>query len=46
MEILIKSNDNHDVLVRNAYLEDKQLYIKNKKYFLYKIIARVVKCQL
>ena len=25
---LIKSNDNHNVLLRNAYLEDKQLYIE------------------
>ena len=31
MNNLIKSNDNHNVLLRNAYLEDKQLYIKNKK---------------
>ena len=27
---LIISNDNHNVLLRNAYLEDKQLNIKNK----------------
>ena len=34
MEKLIKSNDNHKVLLRNAYLEDKQLYIENKKCWL------------
>ena len=34
MEILIKSNDNHNVLVRNAYLEDRQFYIEYKKYCL------------
>ena len=28
---LIKLNDNHNVLLRNAYLEDKQLYIYWKK---------------
>ena len=31
MNNLIKSNDNHNVLLRNAYLEDKQLCIENLK---------------
>ena len=34
MNNLIKSNDNHNVLLRNAYLEDKQLFIENKKCWL------------
>ena len=34
MNNLIKSNDNHNVLLRNAYLEDKQLCIENKKCWL------------
>ena len=31
MNNLIKSNDNHNVLLTNAYLEDKQLCIEYKK---------------
>ena len=34
MNNLIKSNDTHNVLLRNAYLEDKQLCIENKKCWL------------
>ena len=31
MNTLIKSNDHHNVLLRNAYLDDKHLCIENKK---------------
>ena len=34
MKNLIKSNDKHNVMLKNAYLEDKQLYVENKKCWL------------
>ena len=34
MNNLIKSNDKQNFLLRNAYLEDKQLCIENKKCWL------------
>ena len=34
MENFIKSNDNHNFLLRNAYLEDEQFYIENKKCWI------------
>ena len=34
MNNLIKSNDNQNFLLRNAYLEDKQLCIENKECWL------------